>query len=534
MRTALVVGSGASGVHAAWRLLQRGFRVRLLDVGERDHRYASLIRFAPFEELRRTDPMQDRYFLGDDLEGVPTGPVRVGAQLTPPRQHLTRGAAEHLPLHAPEFQAMQSLALGGLAAGWGAAVPPYTDADLAGWPIDRADLQPHYDAVARRIGICGTADDDLARFYGPSPYLLPPASQDSNGRFLHKCARHHRAALRREGTYIGHPRLALVTRQFKGRGPAALLDMDFWSDSDQSVYRPRWTLEELQRHASFAYVDRFLVREFHEDSQGVRVDGLDLSTDSRRSERGDVLVLAAGTLGTARIALRSLHAWGRPVPLVANPYTYYPSLVWRRLGEPSRSRRHSLTQLMLYHDPEGDASRVLQGQVYSYRSLLTFKLVKESPLAVKESIGLMRLLMDYFIILGVHHEDRPSLRKQVRLLRARDGEGEPILHVEYRPTAAELAERQEREEGLLRALRRLGCLPLRRILPGEGASIHYGGCLPMQRSEAPCTTTPDGLLRGTRAVYVADGAAFPHLPAKGLTYTLMANADRVAARIPSG
>jgi choline dehydrogenase-like flavoprotein len=34
-----------------------------------------------------------------------------------------------------------------------------------------------------------------------------------------------------------------------------------------------------------------------------------------------------------------------------------------------------------------------------------------------------------------------------------------------------------------------------------------------------------------RNLYIADGASFPFLPAKNLTFTLMANASRIAERI---
>jgi len=57
--------------------------------------------------------------------------------------------------------------------------------------------------------------------------------------------------------------------------------------------------------------------------------------------------------------------------------------------------------------------------------------------------------------------------------------------------------------------------------------VHYAGTLPFSAIDKPLTTEPVGRLRGTGAVYVADGAAFAYLPAKGLTGTLMANADRV-------
>ena len=94
----IVVGSGASAVHAAWPAAAAGRRVLMLDVGARDTRYAGLIPEKGFGAIRAEDPEQFRYFLGDDFEGIPSGPVRVGAQLTPPRKHIAdaRGVAAAL------------------------------------------------------------------------------------------------------------------------------------------------------------------------------------------------------------------------------------------------------------------------------------------------------------------------------------------------------------------------------------------------------------------------------------------------------
>ena len=43
----------------------------------------------------------------------------------------------------------------------------------------------------------------------------------------------------------------------------------------------------------------------------------------------------------------------------------------------------------------------MQAQYYSYRSLLLFKLMKESPLATRESMRLLRALLPVLGILGV-------------------------------------------------------------------------------------------------------------------------------------
>ena len=46
--------------------------------------------------------------------------------------------------------------------------------------------------------------------------------------------------------------------------------------------------------------------------------------------------------------------------------------------------------------------------------------------------------------------------------------------------------------------------------------------------ETPYECDPDGKLHGTDCVYVADGAAFPVLPAKNHSFGIMANAMRIA------
>ena len=126
----VVVGSGPSGALAAAHLVDAGLHVLMLDVAHDDDRYRQLVPDAPFSELRRGDANQRRYFLGDDLDGVPSGEIKVGAQLTPPRQFVTRDSERWLPVRGEHFAAMQSLALGGLGAAWGAASFTWTEDEL--------------------------------------------------------------------------------------------------------------------------------------------------------------------------------------------------------------------------------------------------------------------------------------------------------------------------------------------------------------------------------------------------------------------
>jgi choline dehydrogenase-like flavoprotein len=526
MSDVLVVGSGPGAVNAAAALVARGRSVTMLDVGRRDERYAPLVPHAPFTTIRHTDPAQHRYFLGDRFEGVPLGPVRVGAQLTPPRSYILEGVDDLVPIDAPDFAASMSLARGGLGAGWSAGVFPFGDDELAPMGLRVADLQPHYDAVVERIGVAGD-DGDLAPFFPASPGILPPLDVDTPAQVLLDRYARRRAALNADGFFLGRPRVAYATVPHRGRGPYGYDDMDYWADFDRAIYRAQWTVDELAAAPGFTYLGRRFVEAFAETADGVVVRARDLDAGTTTDHRARALVVAAGTIGSAWLVLRSLERVDVAVPMLCNPYCYVPTLNLGMLTRAARDRRSSSGQLTAIAKLPG--GRLLQAQVFSYRSLLTFKLMKEVPLATAAARRLLQALIPKITILGIHHADRPAPGKTCTLRR--DAGGRDRLEIRYVPTPAEEAEQRADERTLLAFFRRLGCVPLRTVRPGHGASIHYAGTFPMTPDDRPLTCDRDGRLRGTRAVYLADGSVFPALPPKGLTFNIMAHADRVGARL---
>jgi hypothetical protein len=435
--------------------------------------------------------------------------------------HILRDAVERMPVRTDGFSVSMSLARGGLGAGWSAGVFPFTDDELAETGVGLAELRRHYDAVAERIGVCGE-DDDLEASFPSSPSMMPPLEVDVGSELVLARYARERARLAATGFTLGRARLAVCTRRHRERGPHEYLDMDYWADLDRSVYRPQWTIEELETAPNFTYLDRRFVQSFAEAGGAVRVRTTHADTGGDETYTGAALVLAAGTLGTARLVLRSLGRYDVQVPLLCNPYAYVPTLNLGMLRRRARERRYSLAQLTAVLRVPGTA-RIVQAQVFSYRSLLTFKLMKETPLAYREARRILRVLIPKFSILGIHHEDRPTPGKFCVLRR-----GEPDrLDIVYRPSDEEERMHAADRALLLRCFRRLGLLPLRTMLPGHGASLHYAGTFPIRPAGGDLTCDRDGRLRATRAVHLADGSIFPWIPPKGLTFNLMANADRV-------
>ena len=529
----VVVGSGPSGALAAATLVDAGHRVRLIDVGHDEDRYRSLVPDLPFSEIRRRDPGQRRYFLGDDLEGVPSEEVRVGAQLTPPRQFVTRDAERLLPVRGEAFEPMQSLALGGLGATWGAASFTYTPAELRRIGVPETDFKRHYDAVARRVGISGALEDDSSKnCFADLTDPLPPLEIDSVSRALWRRYQRRRDAFLERGLSLGRTPLAILSRDRGDRRANPYHDMDFWAESRRSVFRPRYLIEELEKRPNFSLHTGRLALGFEcRGDAGVRVRCRVLHSGETELFSARRLVLCAGAINSARLALHSLARVNVPVPILCNPYRYIPCVCLPMLGRAADDRRHSLSQLVAIYRPPDAPDDVVSVQFYGYRSLLLFKLVKEIPLPAWAGLQIARILASSLIVAGLHHSDAPSATKTLRIGPA-GADALPEIRFDYAASDDERVRRIERERAILGLLFRLSLVPFSRIDPGAASSIHYAGTLPVGAAGgAACGTTPEGRLLDTRSVYVADSSSWTHLPAKGLTFTLMANAVRVAEHV---
>jgi hypothetical protein len=525
----IVVGSGASGVHAAAVLAEAGCAVTMLDGGYRDETYAKLIPERSFLEIRRQDWQQHRYLLGDRFEGIDLSPIGAASHVTPPRQHILRGATTLTPSISSEFAALESLALGGLGGTWGAVSFPFTRSELTACGLALDEMQSHYESVAHCIGVSGSKDDDLVAMRGPLETLQRPLEVDSNARAILDTYRRKRELLHRAGARVGRSLMAILSEPLGSRRPNPYHDMDYWSNSGESVYRPDLTLRELLTRSNFSY-QRSLVESFEETSTGrVKVFGRSVEKGEMQTFEARALLLAAGALGTARIVLRSLGQFEVPVPLTCNSHTYVPCLIPWQLGRKLDPRRHSLAQLTLIYDPTGDRRHLVQAQYYPYRSLLLYRLLKESPLPYRESLRLVNAVVPAFGIWLIQHEDFQGTRKFALLHGG--SEGKNVLEIKFRLDEEQEHHQKLREKRMLQLLRRLGCWPLKRIHAIHGSSAHYGSTFPFSDETRSLTTQPSGRLNQTRCIYIADGSSFRYLPAKGLTLTLMANARRVGATV---
>ena len=524
----IIVGSGCTGAMAAQTLVEAGKEVLLIDGGITDDHYQKLQPGADFLKLRKTDPQQHRYFLGDKFESLPDDELGTGAQLTPARQFLIRDVNKFLPAESENFSPMESLALGGLGGGWGLGCCVFSENEMKLAGLSPEKMNPAYQVIADRIGINSEQDDARKFTAAHLERMQPPPPPDLTAKKLLSKYSGKKSPLNEKGFFLGRPALALLTEEKNGRKPAALHDMDFYDDKERAAYRPAYTIEELKKKNNFGYAGGWLVTSFSEEGETVSVHAMQLGSKARKTFSCKKLILSPGVLGTARIVLRSLKGGEeKKLPLLCNPYTYIPCVVPARLGKSTNERASGFAQLSLFHDADGKETDIAMASLYSYRSLLLFRLLRETPLNFRDGRIFMQHLLPALLIAGIHHPEKYKAGNYLQLIKDPDTITGDHLHVQYEKAGAR-DDIRSREKKYTAALRKLGAYAIKKVRPENGASIHYAGVLPFSIAEKDFTLSPGGKLHGAKNVFVADGSGFTFLPAKGLTLSLMANAHLVA------
>ena len=235
---------------------------------------------------------------------------------------------------------------------------------------------------------------------------------------------------------------------------------------------------------------------------------------------GSTLLLAAGAINSARIALQSAGDQRTALPLLENPILQIPLILPRSVGRRLDSRSFGLVQLNLVWRSRA-LGMTLQGSLIELTAPMRAEFFGRFPLSARGNLAAMRTLLPAMMMMQLYYPG--SAQPPAQLSLAAGGR----LRIAAQPWRLDMAALKP----LLQGLRRLGLWTHPALIqqPPTGHAIHYAGTLPMQAEPASWQCYPDGRLHGTKRVFVADSASFPTLPAKNMSFGMMANAMRIAA-----
>jgi choline dehydrogenase-like flavoprotein len=397
------------------------------------------------------------------------------------------------------------------------------------WPIDYADLAPHYDRVQAEVGISGDAAAEPGRPPG-APYPMPPLKTFGQAALLQR-------GFEALGMTVGPAPLAITSTAFGDRPPC---QYDGWCDAGcpiralanpQSTYLPRALAAgaEIRNRAMVIRVER--------GANGPALHYRDAAGEAHVQPARRV-ILAGAPVQNARLLLASadgglgnrsgLVGRGFAAHLLANGHALFAEPTECHLGV-SAGSAISLDDYGKRRSG-GPTGSITWGIAPAMKpnDLLGLANTRADLFGPALHAFLARAARHLGTVNGII-ETIPDPANRIELAPARDGNGMPIARIVYRlPDDA-------RRLWALANTRALG------ILKAAGADeawtlptmahAHLSGGTVMGADPATSVTDDIGQLHDAPEVLVAGAGLFPSIGALSPTFTILALADRAAARL---
>ena len=520
MYDVVIIGSGLSGVAAALGFTKKGIKPCILDVGSKPGMEPPITE--NFYEYRKTTDSFS-LMLGEHLEGLHNLIHKdnyLPVKLTSPRmQFVVRGSQRFSPTKKENYRLIQSFAAGGLANAWGAGVYRYNERDLNGFPVSESELSPYYEELKQEMGMSGS-NDDLVTYFGREERLQQPLELSANAARLYAKYFRHKKKLNREGVTLGRPRLAVLSEDLDERKACDYSNLEFWQPDLSYIYTPTLTLKKLIKEGKIVYKRGYLAKFWTREDKVLFVHSEDIQDNKIVKFECRKLVLAAGAVNSARLALASRRDFQSRLCLLDNPALQFPFILPSRIGSRLETRSFGLTQLNIVFDFEGGQSP-LQGSMLEITSPARAEFFQNFPFSARDNLVFIRNLLPAMIVLQLFFPSAPENGAELKLNTDK----------ELELSGKDFPFQGQRIKSVLKTFRNLGAysFPSLVVKVPNGLGLHYAGTLPMvSKPNRPYTCSPNGELFGEPGVFVADASVLPVLPAKNCSYFVMANAMRTA------
>lgn len=504
-----IVGSGPAGVSAAWGLLPSKKSVVMIDWGN-------------LPPTPNVETLSYREENENDAARTPKLSAPNLAYVFDDFNPRTQIAAENFAAHG-------SLALGGLSNAWSALTSVFSEEEFQKFPVTRSELLPYYRATAQRIGISGSQESDLYEWVGGEFLNLEPNLElHPFSQFLLESYEKRKAEIHGEGFWMGRHCQAILTKPLQNRRPFLQKAATHFTHQSEAVYNAAVEIPQLQAHENFSLQTGFFVERVEKQENFFLLHAKDRQNQTQCFKARKVL-LAAGTLSSTRIVLKSLQKYHQRVRLqttILCPFAVWVP-AWRH--RPEEFFGFSFWNLSYYLVlPELKSLRIF-GHLMPTDGVPKTELMKRLPC----SAPLGMAVSDYLwpsIFLGTCVF--PSDFSDNTLWLGSPQEGEKLfIRGGYSPELRPFMPKAKKV--LARAFSKMGAIFLKNswqeIQPGS--DLHYAGTLPMSSKPGPLSTDADGQLYDLTGLYVVDGSVLSYLPGKSHTLTLMANSLRIAQQL---
>jgi choline dehydrogenase-like flavoprotein len=417
------------------------------------------------------------------------------------------------PIKYSDQAILKSDIYGGLSKFWGASFVPFTQTDLKDWPIDEDELSVYYRKMLNHIRITGTKDK-LSSYLSDEWINEPPIRAPKPINLLKDVIN----SGANSSFIAGSPRLAMNN---SGADGCTYCGHCFYGCYNQSIYSSDQTIDELINANKIRYIPNKQLISFKKKAEDVEIILQDTTNSTLETLHYDKVFIAAGCIETSRIVSASLGI--SQFNIVENPMFQVPIIYTGYVKSKEFNEYLALNNLLIGRLPGDGVDKYVHMQVYPLNVYLwnhaLTKVVGNVGLKLSElaqrTVGKHVYMMLFYL-----HGD---YTKGSTLSFTDDFNTLNFVNGNETNKQSSLVLKQ-----LSHLLRGSGFHILSPLMSkfAPGGSYHYAGTLPMNDSRYynndSCAIDED--------VYITDSSTFPSLPAQNHSFTIMANAYRIAKR----
>lgn len=497
----IVIGSGPSAVGVTQALLQRGFSVVMLDIGE-------TLDAETAQTVSRMAQQQPAAWSKSDKAIIQRVDFGADPALAPKRQFGSTYAYYVDPgVDAPRAMRLYgSRAFGGLSVLWGCALLRAAPADRSGWEPEVSEgIETAYPQIRDLLRTSIGADI----FASGTHLRISEGAKGVLERYRHSPALHGEVDL--------YPTPLTISTACKACNAC------MYGCVYNHTYSARTSIEDIfLHHPGFRYVSGMTVETIRETAAGVEVIAINATTGARETIPGRQAFLGAGLIGTLRILWNSNPQIARTLQARDSTTFLVPGLL--QAGQWSgTAAHHGLSHLSVDLSGGPFSSKPAHAQIYFNNPAIADGLkAKLGPLNNAATRKLIELA-NRFVIAGQGYLHSDFCH---RLNLACDDAG--VIHASVVTNPKNEGYARAAVSQLARTMRKLGAYF---VTPAASITAYGGsktaGALPHARVAEPASTDMLGRPYGARNLFVVDATVIPSIPARNLTLTMMANALRI-------
>lgn len=292
-------------------------------------------------------------------------------------------------------------------------------------------------------------------------------------------------------------------------------------------YKTRLMLEKFKKFKNFTYISNQLVYKVSSNNKFAKLKCLSINKKKELLINSKYVILAAGSINTTRILLRSLNLYNYKTTFLTKAHFLTACLYPKMLKNYKNIKNEQSTQLVISKQKNNNPLDSFFIQLYKFNPLVIRKAAKYTPLPQFMALPLLSFFAKSLMIADIRFSSTESSEKYCKLIKT--SSGDDVLHINFKETSKELSLHENEYLKIKKELNSLGLIPLKTT--HDYTTSHYAGGVPFSKKPKKISADINGKLHGSKKIYIADASTWRTLPSKAPTLTIMANASRVGKKV---